>query len=255
MRDETDITHKKPLRSPERLKLLSEEYRVCSQRADEISRTIWQFFFAIVAFSGAGLGFLAKIALGSGTTTTFFVSIVGIMTIDIFRNWRQAAAKWNWQQRRLYERLDVLETKLGFQTNARFDERKGDPYYKRYISKYRHRITQAIAYGWCLFVLLVGIRGLWELSSKSSNANIGTELLRLASTRMQPEKWSFTADFLTFFVPFFAVVISGLLFLLVVSWECEKILSNAYQKAHLLCTLISQLFRERLRWLQSRLGI
>lgn len=116
------------------LKLASEEYRVCSARADELSRLVWQSFIGVLALAGAAAAAVLRLVPSQPKTQTseslaanllsaptgLLAVLTAIVVIAILAWWRVIARKWADQQSALYERLNALEYFLGFRTNAQF---------------------------------------------------------------------------------------------------------------------------------------
>lgn len=107
--------------SQNELKLLSEEYRACSVRADELAKLIWQTFLGVLALSGAAGGAVMK-SINDETGGRHAVLLVAscILVTSLLAKWKAISAKWNLQQQALYGRLNHLERCLGFRTNVQF---------------------------------------------------------------------------------------------------------------------------------------
>lgn len=144
------------------LKLASEEYRICSARADELSRVVWQAFIGIVALAGAAGAGLLRVLPDSTQTTdapTFQIVlsvipyiITASLVLFLLSAWRLISSKWALQQKALYVRLNYLEYFLGYRTNEQFkrvDKESKDSSVKPIlISDVRDNMAIALIFWW-----------------------------------------------------------------------------------------------------------
>jgi len=168
--------------SPDALKLIAEEYRVCTARADELQRLIWQVFVVIGAITSVLATAMVRLvgpdSVSMGPQIVLVVCFIGILFLGV---WSRIATKWSAQMRNYYQRIESLEKHLHFRTNSqtkRLDDTLGRG--KGYtISRMREWLAIVLVLGWSVlaafasYVLVAsvdqptavsGSKGLWDLS-------------------------------------------------------------------------------------------
>lgn len=191
--------------STDALKLASEEYRVCSARADELSRVVWQSFIGIVALSGAAGAGLFRVLIEPGSAspppqgslsqavaTALFCLPTAAVVVFLLSCWRRVSQKWALQQQALYDRLNYLEYFLGYRTNSQFrrvdDTVRDEGVEPIFISEVRDHMAVALIIWWSGIAAFVSLRALGELI-RNPDARMGIAVAVLVLLPALSEVW------------------------------------------------------------------
>ena len=159
--------------SPDALKLIAEEYRVCSARADELQRLVWQVFVVIGAITSVLAAAMVRMASGennpAGPQVVLLVSLIGILFLGI---WSKIAKKWSAQMRNYYQRIESLENYLHFRTNSqtkRLDETltNGKGYT---IGDMREALAVILVVGWAILGAFAAYHAAYHLMAEPKTA-------------------------------------------------------------------------------------
>jgi len=96
---------------------LLEEYKICISEAIRLEDQIWKVSTHLGIFSGAGI--LLKLVSALANKDTFYITVaIAIIMITFSLVWWRLSRRWWSIQHIKFNRMDEIESKIGFSQNA-----------------------------------------------------------------------------------------------------------------------------------------